>query len=170
MLALLAISFATAALATPLQLRTATVTGDTVAYASGDLVGGKLALTDPNANAPISSGVIRSVVVLDLAAQTGNLDVVFFSADPASTTFTNNAAFDIHDSDLPNIIATIQLQNAVSFVDNSMMQRTVGTVIALEVPFVITSGQTLYAAIVARAARTQTTNTDLTLKVYIEPT
>lgn len=169
--ALLASIFITSiALAGPLELRTAQpVMTPSVAYATGEVVGSKLSLTSANTAAPATSGIIRSVVLTDLAAQTGNVDIVFFSADPSATTFTDNAAFTPADADLVKIIGSISMTDSDAYADNSIMQRALTTTTsAVELPFVVTSGSTLYAAIVARAARTQATSADLTLKVYIE--
>lgn len=147
-----------------LQVRTAAITGDTAAYASGDLVGAKLSLTDPNSVAPITRGTITGIMIQDLAAQAGDLEVVFFNADPSGTTFTNNAALDIADADLAKVIGSYPVKTDYAFADNSIIMIDP---YQLPMPFVL-SGTTLYAAIIARAARTQATNTDLTLKVYIE--
>ncbi len=150
-----------------IQVRTAAITGDTALYAAADTIGSKLSLTDPNTAAPITRGVIRNVIITDLAALTGNIDVLFFSQDPSATTFTNNAALDIADADLPNLIGSVALTDADNYADNSIMQRGTG-VVSAELPFTLTAGSTLYAVAVARAGRTQATNNDLVLKVWIE--
>jgi hypothetical protein len=126
-------------------------TVDTNAYTSGDLVGPKQTLTSAGV-AGVYTGTIQSVVITDLESQNADFDLVIFSSDPSGTTFTDNAAFDIADADLPKVICVIQVTTNVAFADN-------GVVIANGNNCVfdaIASTGTIYAAAVIRSAATFT--------------
>ena len=143
------------------------VTVEAAAYATGELVGGKLTLTVPELVAPKFNrgGLVQSVVITDLAKQSVNKDVVFFDVDPSATTFTENAALDINDADLLNIIGVAQVLTWADFSDNS-----VGQALNLAIPFIIgASGTALFAAIVERGAPTYAGTSDLSIRVGILP-
>lgn len=141
-----------------------TPTIDTNIYAAGDLVGGKLEL--PNAVAQAGGGgIVRSVALADQAKQSDAIDVLFFDADPSGTTFTNNAALDIADADLPKLIGFQQITSYAELSDNSIGRGEADR----PLPFVLGAGATsLYAALVARATPTFAAATDLVLRVTIE--
>lgn len=137
------------------RLMTAAPTVDTNAYATGDLVGGKLTFT--NVLKPITgSGYLVSVLMSDLSATAVDFDIVIFREDPTGTTFTDNAAFDIADADLPKVLAVVTLGSTsrFAFADNSI--HYVGS---LAIPVWGTNSSsgitgTLYVAIISRGAPT----------------
>ncbi len=143
----------------------AVVDADGAAYATGDLVGTKeveLKLPGENySDTQRRGGLIQSVILTDTAKQTENVDIVFFDREPSNTTFTDNAAFDPHDTDLPDIIATVSITDWKSFNDNSH-----GQALQLAIPFVLDAGSTLYAVVVSRGAPTYTASS-LTLRVGV---
>lgn len=130
-----------------------TVAVNTDAYAPGDLVGSKLTLSNAY---PVESKepYLHSITVQDLTKQNAELDFVFFDADPAATTFTNNAALDIADADLPKIIgfATITASDYCNFADSSV--GSVGNIGIACKP----ADNTLYCAIVSRGTPTYAAN------------
>lgn len=128
-----------------------------VAYASGDLIGGKLTITGLSLGEEWG-GLIQSVSILDKAKQDANIDVVIFGHNPTGTTFTDNAAFDVADADLSKIIAVISLSSYADFSTNSLAQKT-----GLAIPFMTDTGNVLYAALVSRGAPTYVATTDVTL-------
>ena len=139
--------------------KTFTITGATVAvtantYATGQCMGAKLTLTDAGR---INSGnvYLQSVVVQDLSAQSSALDVIIFNANPAATTFTNNAALDIADADLPKIAAVVSVgaSDYKAFADSVVAQPDFN-------PRMITtdSAADLYAVLVCRGAPTYVAN------------
>lgn len=69
------------------------------AYHAGDNIGGVLTLANASRATAIGTTLAR-VSVLDAANQKAQLEILFFSATPASSTFTNNAAPVIHASDV----------------------------------------------------------------------
>jgi len=143
-----------------------TPTVDTSAFASGDLIGAA-ALVFNNATSGDSSsagtrgGVIQSVVITDLAKQSANLDLVIFDANPSNTTFTENSAFDPHDTDILNIIGVVAITDWKAFSDNSA-----GVANNLAIPFILDTGNVLYGALVSRGAPTYAA-TDLTIRLGI---
>lgn len=129
-------------------------------YTTGDLIGGKIELTNA-VNAAGGGGRIKSVVITDLAKQDVNKDVIFFDVNPSNTTFTENGAFDVADADLVNIIGAVAVSTWFDFADNS-----VGAALALDIPFVLV-GTSLFAAMVERGAGNYVSTSDLTLRVGV---
>lgn len=137
------------------------------AYTSGDLVGGKISLASATrvAGGTVGgTGVIQSVAIHDKGKQNAEIDVVFFAADPANTTFTDNGALTVHDTDLLTIVGHVKLTAAdyISFVDNSIASRS-----GLGLPFKLDSGSTLYAALVTRGTPTYASTSDIKLVVHV---
>ena len=131
-------------------------------YSAGDLVGGKIELLNAQKFAG-GGGIIRQVTLTDLAKLSIDKDLVFFSADPAATTFTENAELDVDDADLVNIVGVAQLTSWVLFKDNAF------SVVSPDLPFVLPDGKTsLFAALVERGTANYVSTTDLTLRVAIE--
>lgn len=143
----------------PINKYTVSVVPDTNIYADNDLVGGKLTMLLPK------SGIIETVVLLDQANQSAALDLVLFSADPAGTTFTNNASLDINDTDALKIIGVIRFaaSDYGSFADNAVATlRGVGFAYVSEGP--------LYGAFLSNGATpTYVATTDLQLTIYVIP-
>ena len=135
------------------------VTVEAAAYATGELVGGKLTLSGPSTH---FGGLIQSVVITDLAKQSVDKDVVFFDTDPSNTTFTENSAFDPDDTDLLNKIGVVQVLDWFAYNDSSS-----GQAINLAIPFIVDGGSALFAAIVERGAPTYAGTSDLSIRVGI---
>ncbi len=139
-------------------------------YSTGDLVGGLLTLTHPIADGNGTStyptgGLIHQVLITDLAKQSVDKDVVFFDTNPSNTSFTENAALDINDTDLLNVIGVVTVETWFSFNDNS-----VGQALNLAIPFVLPASATaLYAAIVERGTANYASTSDLSIRVGILP-
>lgn len=125
-------------------------------YASGDLVGGKLTLSEK-----AQGGLIHSVVITDLAGQNVDKDVFFFDTNPSNTTFTENGAIAIHSTDLATILGVAAVDTWFSGGTGS-----VGQALNLALPFVNTP---LYAAIVERGAANYASTADLTIRIGILP-
>lgn len=131
------------------------------AYATGELIGGKLTLSNATAYT-VYSGIISNVTIIDKDKEAADLDVVFFDTDPTATTFTDQAAFDPADADLLNIICTVSVTTDVSFSDNGMSYAN-----NVNCPFRTPGSNTIYAAIVSRGSPTYTSSSDLLLRVGI---
>lgn len=141
---------------------------ETGAYASGDLIGELLTLSSvlhkpSGVGLARRGGMIQHVLLMDAAKQDVAIDVVFFSANPAATTFTDNAALDIDDADLDKIIGVVSLTTYFDFADSAVAQA-----LNLALPFVADESATdLYACLVARGAPTYAAATDIDLRVSI---
>lgn len=144
-----------------MQIVTVSPTLSLTAYAAGDLMGDKNTLT--NFLPGSESGTLRGVVVIDAAKQNAALDVVFFSADPAGTTFTDNGAFAPVAADVANAIGHVSIVagDYSAFSANSVATKA-GLALALG------GAQTLYAALVSRGTPTYVAATDLTVKLIVD--
>lgn len=148
------------------RLISASPTVEAAAYASGDVVGGLVTITNA-CSARSNRGEIRGVTVFDKAAQGIDLDLIVFSSNPTGTTFTENAAFDPADADLSKIAAVIPVTTHKAFSDNGVSQAknisyafecTVGS---------FPNGGTLYTTIVARGTPTYASTSDLTFRIEL---
>jgi len=148
-----------------------TPTVDTSAYATGELIGGKLTFT-PAVRTNVGTGYVISVTMSDLASQAVDFELVLFNANPTATTFTDQAAFDIADADLTKVVAVIPLTSSGTnhaYADNSVHYS--GN-LALPVRGYNASGtptvtNTIYGALVARGAPTFATSGDVTITLGI---
>lgn len=133
-------------------------------YAAGDLVGTKLEFTDATRVAD-GGGEIKTVVIADKDKEDCEFDLVLFGDDPDATTFTDGAALDVADADLAKIVGVINVPSAdyTDFTDNSVaVEPDCGVV------FELSSGTTtLYGALIARAAATFTSSSDITVGLGI---
>lgn len=112
----------------------------------------------------IGTGTIVNVMVTDKAAQTATIDIVFWDSNPSATTFTNNTALTVHDTDLLNIIGVITIDTWTSFAASSVGRPANSTAI----PFKLASGDTtLYATMITRGTPTYASTSDLLLRVGI---
>ena len=125
----------------------ATVGADSATYSAGDLVGAKLTFTGYGGRA-YDCPILSAFTVQDLAAQNADLRILLFDADPAATTFTDDAELDVDDADLPKLVAWFQVAAAdyTSFKDSS-----VATVKNLAIPLRVS---TMYIAIVTEGTPT----------------
>jgi hypothetical protein len=134
------------------------------AYSTADNVGGKLTFANA-ARVSAGSGLIQSAIITSKKVQTAAFDLVIFSTDPSNSTFTDNAAQDIHDSDIGTtniIVGIIHINDGNSFTDASVHQA-----LNQALPFSLPSGTSLYGALVIRGTMTLTTTTDLTIALRI---
>jgi len=78
---------------------------NTTAYADGDLVGGKITLTDI---IPQSlGGILQSIELHDIDGQNAALILIIFDSNPSGSTLTNNSALTVVDADLPKVIGMV---------------------------------------------------------------
>ena len=137
-------------------------------YSAGDSVGGLLSFTNAVAYSG-GSGVIENVIVKDLAKQDAELDLILFDTNPSNTSPSDNAALDIHDTDLATIIAVINISTYADFNDNSVGQSyPVGGL-----PFKLNTGTTLYGLLVNRTSTSPptvpqySTTSDISVRLVI---
>ena len=130
-------------------------------HAANDAVGGKVTIAGA-VRASALSGVIQSVVITDLAGQAGSYDVVFFSADPSTSTITDDSPFDIADADIAKVICMVPVTTTSTYADNGItVANNAGCA------FEVASGTSIYAAIVARSTPTFAGVSDVQIRVSI---
>lgn len=124
-------------------------------YASGRTLGTGNPVTIEAVKSTSGTAVIQSLILHDKSLQNGAIDVVFFNANPSATTFTNNNALTVNDSDLVKIIAVVSITSAdyASFADNSVAVKS-----NLGIPVKSGNSPYLYYALVSRDAKTYVAN------------
>jgi hypothetical protein len=142
----------------------AEITGNTDAYAAGDLVGSVIQLMDVDDLKP-RSGRIISAQIIDLDNQQKNMDLAFFcrSLTAAATVITNNAALSVAGADRKKFIDGCHLTDHISLGATGVSKAN-----NLDIAFRLRSaGDGLFCAPIAREARTQTSVASLLLKLGI---
>jgi hypothetical protein len=134
-------------------------------YTSGDSMGGVIAFANAVEGSHMGGGgIIQHVRIVDAAAQALQIDVVFFRADPAASTFTDNALAVINAADAVQIIDFLPMTSWFTHT------RSYSSVRNLSVPFVLSPGSsTLYCALIARGAHDLAATTDIHIRVGIMP-
>ncbi len=134
-------------------------------YSDGDSIGGLISLAGAaRANDLVSSaGFVDSVVIADKAANTTNIEVVFFDSNPTGTTFTDNSALTIADADLAKVAGVVLVDTWISSAGGSF-----GSEHTLRIPYDLGTGTVLYAAMIATGATDLATTSDLTVRVGLE--
>ncbi len=135
-------------------------------YAADELLAEKLEFTTPllrgYSAGNFLKGTIESVVILDNAAQSAALDLVFFDADPSGTTFTLNAAFAPADADLLKSIGAVTVTTYTEFSLNSMATKT-----ATGIQFDPRTVPTVFGALITRGTPTYAAVTDITVRLGV---
>ena len=133
------------------------------AYADGDLIGGKIELTDAM-RVKGGSGYLVSIILKDKSAQNAELDIVLFGKNPQNTVFTDNSPLDVNDTDLDEILGVFKIETTdyTDFVDNSVATKSVLVDIKA-----FANTQNLYAAIISRGTPTYAESA-LSIKLGIE--
>lgn len=123
---------------------------DTNAYASGDFMGAAILTLSDVAFA--DQTMLHSITVTDKAKQSLAIDLIFWKTNCSNTTFTDNAALDIHDTDLLQYAGHVSITatNYAALNDNSVATvANIGLVMSLA-----TNSRNLYCTPVARSAPT----------------
>jgi hypothetical protein len=128
---------------------TKTVVVDTNAYQSGDFLG--TAILEITEVGYIGGAVLHTVTVVDLTKQSAAFDLLFFTTACANTTFTNNAALDVHDTDALTFIGHVSVL-ATDY--SALNDNSVATVRNIGLTLNPTPGTSIYCAPVARGTPT----------------
>lgn len=124
---------------------TTSPTVTTSAYTSTFVIAGVQTLS--GAVSTQASGVINSVMIdMKGSVQTGQVDVIFFNANPTNSTFTDHAAIATNSADAFKIIGIAHLIDWVTTGAGSTAQA-----LNLNIAFKVPNGTALYAVPVARA-------------------
>ena len=152
-----------------------TPTVDTSAYAANDCIGTLIEITHSGAglNGPVNdrsgSGKISRATLYDKASQiqTHAIQAYIFKDNPTSSTFTDQAAFNINDADLTKLecVITFDTANGSEFGSssaNQMIQR-----INLGITYE-TSTDSLYVDFKAIGTPTFGSSSDLSMRLIFE--
>lgn len=103
----------------------------------------------------VGSGILQSVIIKDLSAQSGILDVIIFDANPTATIFTDNTALDVNDADIDKIIGVVSIVAAdyAVFADSVVATKT-----GIGLPLLALTSDSIYIALVSRDAKTYVNN------------
>lgn len=140
--------------------KSVTPTISTSIYAAKDNVGGVMEFTNAAAT---SGGTIEvlNVQVVDNDQEMAPFDLVFFDRNPASGTFTDNAAMDPTDAELATVVGVLSIGSYADLNDNAVADIPYGRTMVL-------NGTSLYGALVARTTPTYTATSDLTVVLTIQ--
>ena len=134
-------------------------------YADGDVIGNKIFIENIMLLFP-GEATLMSITAQDLDAQDSALEVIIWSSDPTGTTFTDDAALDIADADLPKHCgsANVAATDYKSYTDNS-----VGTVRNIGLPIGTDTQNDLWMTLVSRGTPTYTADgLSLILTFYLD--
>lgn len=137
------------------------------AYADGDLIGAKMTFTNI-IREDIGGAVITSAQLIDASTQAAAVDLLLFNADLSTGTpgdTGDNAAFDIDDADLANLIGIISFSTGdySQFADNE-----IATVNDINLLIQLEDVQDIYGALVSRGTPTYTSTDDLIVRLNFE--
>ena len=128
------------------------------AYTAGNAVGGLITLSNINRASGLSV-FIQSVVVASKSAQTAQIDLVFFNANPTGSTCTDKTAFNVATADAAKLVGAAHVSDWTASALGSVGQMQ-------QPPIGITpTGTAAYACLVTRGTPTFTASSDLTLIV-----
>tara|TARA_Y100000593_G_scaffold93718_2_gene189705 strand:- start:2661 stop:3149 length:489 start_codon:yes stop_codon:yes gene_type:complete len=134
-------------------------------YADGDVIGNKIFIENIMLLFP-GQATLMSITAQDLDSQNSALEVILWGSDPTGTTFTDDAALDIADADLPKHCgsANVAATDYKSYTDNS-----VGTVRNIGLPIGTDTENDLWMTLVSRGTPTYTANgLSLILTFYLD--
>lgn len=138
-----------------------------VAYAAGDLIGGKMTFTGA-VKSSTGSGQLLSVRITDRNKQAADVELVLFSSNPSSTTFTDNGAFDIATADLSKVVAVIGMGSTARFAYTTPGVIYLGNLlIPVRALSGASPGNTLYGALVSRGTPTYTSTSAITVTIAV---
>lgn len=131
------------------------------AYASGNAIGGLMTITGAarvsgSSGASGTGGLLQSVVMNIKSAQTTQVDVFIFNANPTTTTCTDKTAFAVAAADFDKSLGVVHMTDFTSEGTPSVGQGQ-----NLAMPYALTSNTTLYACAVTRSTPTYTATTDV---------
>lgn len=132
-----------------------------LAYATGDILGGKITISGALARDG-GSGILQNAILCCKSALAVNVDLVLFSADPSNTTFTENAAAAIATTDVEKVLGVLSLTTRVV-----LGTPVVAALYNIGMPLEAAQ-RDLYACLIARGAFTATATTDLILRLGIQ--
>jgi hypothetical protein len=133
------------------------------AYAAGNVIGGLLTFASA-ARIAAGSGLVQSASCTFVSGVVPSLDLVLFNASPSGSTVTDKTAVAVATADLAKVIGVVHLT------DTTLLGATTPSVVQGEtqaLPFKLTSGSTVYGALITRTAITLTSTSDATITLSV---
>jgi len=128
------------------------------AYSAGDIVGGLLTFGSV-AQYDAQPLVVTGVQIISKAAVTPAWTLILFSADPSSTTKTDNAAYSLNTADAFKVVATIPVTTIYDHgTPNSWRAEGLGIVVA-------PTARALYGLLIDGTGVTLTSTGDIQVRV-----
>ena len=130
------------------------------AYTAGYSVGGLITFANINRTAG-GAIYIQSAFVTSQSLQAGQMDLVFFTAIPASSTIVDKTAFSVAAADATKLCGVAHITDWTSGAVASigqMQQPLIGIDLTVS---------TLYAALVTRSTPTFTSTADITVNICV---
>lgn len=142
---------------------TPTITASS-AYAAGNVVGGVLAFTGAVRGGDAMGGIIHSVVVLDKSNSGLQYDLLFFDNNPTTTgsTITDKTNLTLVSATLLTALGGAQIAQWIAASTGGAVGATLP-----DLRFVLATGTTLYAVLIARGAPTFASTSDITVRLLI---
>lgn len=147
---------------------TATPSVDTSIYASGDVIGGLLTFT-ASVGSAVGSGLLVGATVKDKSGQSAPLTLWLFDSNPSNSTFTDQAAFALSDSDLSKSIGFITFGSS-SVVTSTLNSLHHVNTLAMPVRARTSGGAAsgvLYGVLVSAGTPTFGTSSDVSVQLEI---
>lgn len=138
----------------------------TDAYSAGDQMGGAIEFLNVLDKADGGGGIVTGAQLIDLSSTAFAADLILFDQGTGIASSDDNAAMDVVDSDLPNVVGVISFTTGDYIVaaDNVIASKK-----DLHIPVVLKGlDNKLHAALVARGAVTLTDATDISVKLFVE--
>jgi hypothetical protein len=132
-------------------------------YSSGDSIGGVMTVAgvSPSAGQP---GVLTYVRATSLVAVGADIDLLIFNANPAASTFTDNAAAVVDPADLAKIVGVVTLTSAAW---KALSGTQVVQGVTAQVPVNGQAGKDIYVAGIARGAINLASAADLVFRFSV---
>lgn len=138
--------------------QTPTVTAG--AYSAEEAVGGKL--TFDIIDAQTGTGIVHTLVITDLAKQSVAMELWLFDRNFTAT--ADNAAFDVADADLPNVLGVIPIATTDWF---ASADSSVACVRNIGLVGTAIDGHNIFGQLKAVGTPTYSATSDLTVKLTV---
>lgn len=130
------------------------------AYASGDVIGGKMTFSNM-AREVGGSGLVQMVSIFSKSAQTFACELWLFHTDPSLSTFTDNAAFVLNGADFDKVAAVVPITTWYAAGGPSFAEAA-----QLAMPYKLAAAQVdMQGVLVARATPTLASISDIKVAV-----
>lgn len=136
------------------------------AYASGNAIGGLMTVANAarvsgSAGTPGTSGILQSVIINSKSAQTTQVDIFLFSANPSGSTCTDKTAFSLAAADFDKVLGVVSVPATTGWY--AAGTPSVGQAQNLALPYALASATSVYACAVTRATPTFASTTDISI-------